>query len=59
VIGAVDIGGTKIAAGIVDDAGKVLARLETPTQAARAYPDGLRHMVRMLREAAKKANTEL
>jgi glucokinase len=59
VIGAVDIGGTKIAAGIVDDAGKVLARLETPTEAARAYPDGLRHMVRMLHEAAKQANTEL
>jgi len=60
MIGAVDIGGTKIAAGIVDDAGRVLARLETPTEAARAYPDGLRHMVRMLREAAKQqANTEL
>jgi len=59
MIGAVDIGGTKIAAGIVDDAGKVLAKLETPTEAARVYPDGLRHVVRMLREAAKKANTEL
>jgi len=59
MIGAVDIGGTKIAAGIVDDAGIVLAKLETPTEAARAYPDGLRHVVRMLREAAKKANTEL
>src|SRR5690242_8126688 len=59
MIGAVDIGGTKIAAGIVDDAGKVIARLETPTEAARAYPDGLRHMVRMLREAAQKAHTEL
>jgi glucokinase len=59
MIGAVDIGGTKIAAGVVDDAGKVLARLETPTDAARAYPDGLRHMARMLCEAAKQANTEI
>ncbi|HKE33755.1 MAG TPA: ROK family protein [Candidatus Acidoferrum sp.] len=59
MIGAVDIGGTKIAAGIVNDAGKVLARLETPTENARAYPDGLRHVIHMLREAAKKANTEL
>src|SRR5437763_5257804 len=59
MIGATDIGGTKIAAGIVDDAGKVLAKLETPTEAARAYPDGLRHMIRMLREAAKQANAEL
>jgi glucokinase len=59
MIGAVDIGGTKIAAGIVDDAGKVLARAETPTEAARAYPDGLRNMIRMLREAAQKAATRL
>ncbi len=59
MIGAVDIGGTKIAAGIVDDNGKVLAKLETPTEFARAYPDGLRRMVRMLREAAQKANTGL
>jgi len=59
MIGAVDIGGTKIAAGIVDDVGKVLTRLETPTEAARAYPDGLRHMIRMLGEAAKQAHTEL
>jgi glucokinase len=59
MIGAVDIGGTKIAAGIVDDAGSVLVRFETPTETARAYPDGLKHMVRMLREAAKQANTEL
>ena len=59
MIGAVDIGGTKIAAGIVDDAGKVLAKVETPTEFARAYPDGLRRMVRILREAAQKADTEL
>lgn len=59
MIGAVDIGGTKIAAGIVDDGGKVLARVEAPTESARAYPDGLRHMVRMLREAARQANIGL
>ena len=59
MIGAVDIGGTKIAAGIVDNTGKVLAKLETPTEAARAYPDGLRHIARMLRDAAQKANAEL
>ena len=59
MIGAVDNGGTKIAVGIVDDAGKVLAKVETTTEAARAYPDGLRHMARMLREAAQKANQPL
>ena len=36
MIGAVDIGGTKIAVGVVDDCGRVLARAETPTDA----PDG-------------------
>lgn len=32
----VDIGGTKIAAGVVDDAGRVLARLQRPTPARTA-----------------------
>jgi glucokinase len=59
VIGAVDIGGTKIAVGIVNDAGKVLSRLETPTEAARAYPDGLAHISRLLREATKIVHAEL
>ncbi|OLB32016.1 MAG: glucokinase [Acidobacteria bacterium] len=59
MIGAVDIGGTKIAAGIVNDAGKVLAKRETPTEKARSYRDGLSHIVRMLGEAAEQADTEL
>lgn len=59
MIGAVDIGGTKIAAGIVNEAGKVLSKLVTPTETARAYPNGLAHIVRMLRESAKIAHAEL
>jgi glucokinase len=59
VIAAVDMGGTKIAAGMVDDNGKVLSRLETPTTACAVYSDGLVHIIRMLREAARIANTEL
>src|SRR5256884_5674205 len=59
MIGAVDIGGTKMAAGIVNDAGKVLAKRETPTEKARSYRDGLSHIVRMLGEAAEQADTEL
>jgi len=31
MIGAIDIGGTKIAAGVVDHGGRVLAKLEQPT----------------------------
>ena len=41
MIGAVDIGGTKIAVGIVDDNGTVLSKQEFPTQAQRGYFYGL------------------
>lgn len=58
MIGAVDIGGTKIAVGVVDDNGKVLARAETPTEADN-YSSGLEAIVRMLRETAKNTGTEL
>ncbi len=59
MIGAVDIGGTKIAAGIVDDHGKVLSRLETPTTQCGVYQEGVAHIARMLREAAKLAGTQI
>jgi glucokinase len=59
VIGAVDIGGTKIAVGIVDDSGAVLAKLESPTQGERGYADGLARITSMLREAARKAGVEI
>jgi glucokinase len=59
VIAAVDIGGTKIAAGIVDDRGKVLSRVECPTDSARAYSSGLAQMIRLLRESAQIARVEL
>ncbi len=59
MIGAVDIGGTKIAVGIVNGTGKVLSKLETSTEAARAYPNGLEHIIRMLRESARIAQAEL
>ena len=59
MIGAVDIGGTKIAVGMVDDAGRVLSKLESPTDAHRGYPDGLERMIGMLRETAEVAGVEL
>jgi len=59
VIGAVDIGGTKIAVGIVDDGGAVLAKVESPTQGERGYADGLARITSMLREAARKAGAEI
>jgi glucokinase len=59
VIGAVDIGGTKIAVGIVDDAGRVLSRLDGPTNGERGYPDGLARIEAMLREAAQQAGVAI
>jgi len=59
LIGAVDIGGTKIAVGIVDDCGRVLARGECATESRRGFPDGLARIARMLRETASRAEAGL
>ena len=59
VIGAVDIGGTKIAVGMVDDTGRVLSKLESPTDAQRGYSHGLKRMIGMLRETARVAGVEI
>jgi glucokinase len=58
MIGAVDIGGTKIAVGMVNDDGKVLSRTETPTDPDN-YSGSLDWIARALRETAKKAGVEL
>ncbi len=58
MIGAVDIGGTKIAVGMVDDAGKVLSRKQVSTN-PNSYDDGLDTISRMLRETAAQAGIEL
>jgi len=59
LIGAVDIGGTKIAVGIVDSEGKVLARLECPTDPDRGYSEALQRITEMLRVTAQMANTQI
>jgi glucokinase len=58
MIGAVDIGGTKIAVGVVDADGKVLARTQAPTDPSR-YDEGIRAIASMLRETAEKAGAEI
>ena len=50
MIAAVDIGGTKIAVGQVDELGQVITRAQTPTDATH-YPNGLEAIVKMLRQA--------
>jgi glucokinase len=59
VIGAVDIGGTKIAVGMVDDDGKVLACQECPTEADLGYSHALGNICEMLRTTARTANTTI
>jgi glucokinase len=59
LIGAVDIGGTKIAVGMVDEHGKVSARLQCPTDADRGYENALRNIREMLEATARRANTQI
>jgi glucokinase len=50
LIGAIDIGGTKIAAGAVRDDGTIVHRCECPTDPARGFPDAMLRVRRMLHE---------
>ncbi len=59
MIAAVDIGGTKIAGGLVDETGKVLSRSQTSTEAARGYTNALANIETLLRRAATDAGTEI
>lgn len=54
MIGAVDIGGTKIAVGMVDDSGQVQSRVQTSTDPDN-YLAGLQLIAGMLRKAASEA----
>jgi glucokinase len=55
LIGAVDIGGTKIAVGMVDENGRVLSRRESPTDAERGYRCALERIEAMLRQTSRDA----
>jgi len=59
MIGAVDIGGTKIAVGMIDDEGCVRSRLETPTDPERGYANALGRITELLRETARIAACEI
>ena len=59
MIGAVDIGGTKIAVGAVDNQGRVLARAECLTFPERGYREAFERTEKLLREVAKCAGAEL
>lgn len=59
MIAAVDIGGTKIAVGIIDDTGGVLARCECPTDAPRGYAHALENIRRMLDTTARETRSRI
>jgi glucokinase len=59
MIGAVDIGGTKIAVGMVNDSGRLLAQLESPTDPQRGPDYGLMLICDMLHQTASQAGDHL
>jgi glucokinase len=58
-IGGIDIGGTKIAVGVVDPTGRVLARRESPADVPRGFNDAMRRVIGLLRECAESATVNL
>lgn len=54
VLGAVDIGGTKIAVGAVRKDGQIVHRLECPTEADKGFDQAMRRIVEMLRSFSAK-----
>ncbi|HVM92636.1 MAG TPA: ROK family protein [Terriglobales bacterium] len=59
MIGAVDIGGTKIAVGIVNEKGRVLAREECPSDVARGFEHAMQRAARLLRDCGKRAGEKI
>lgn len=59
IVGAVDIGGTKIALGLVDETGRILARQEFPTAPERGPQAGVERMVAGLGRLAAGVGTRL
>lgn len=58
-IGAVDIGGTKIAVGLVDERGEVIRSHECATQQERGFEDAVDRIATMLLECAGSAGVRI
>jgi glucokinase len=54
-IGAVDIGGTKIAVGIVNQSGHLLAKNQCPSDAPRGFENAMQRAMNLLRECEERA----
>ena len=59
MIAGVDIGGTKIAVGMVEEHGRVLSRLDSPTNASSGFARAIERIAEMLRETARSAGAEI
>jgi glucokinase len=59
VVGAVDIGGTKIAVGAIDASGQVLAKEVHATQATEGFDAAMQRVAAMLQSARARAGVEL
>lgn len=55
MIAAVDIGGTKVAVGMIDPEGRVISRRESPTDAPSGYARALDRIVNMLRDVSAES----
>ncbi|HEV2118468.1 MAG TPA: ROK family protein [Terriglobales bacterium] len=58
MIGAIDIGGTKIAAGVVGPDGHILYRTECATNPTQGFERGLERIIGLLRESAQAAGVK-
>ena len=59
MIGAIDVGGTKIAVGLVDHQGQIITRGETPSAGLMRYTDALAYFAGELRRQSRLAGTTL
>ena len=59
MIGAIDIGGTKIAVGVVDSNGRVLAKTERPTDVSRGFHHAMQEIIEMLAQSADGVRVKL
>ncbi len=59
MIGGVDVGGTKIAVGVVDRSGRVLARSECATDVPRGFDHAMRQVTTLLHQCAERAGVKL
>ena len=59
MIGGVDIGGTKMAVGVIDHEGHILAKAQCPTDVPRGFDDAMQRVSTLLVKCAQEAEVKL